>query len=1079
MDMKNNNQDVWVGIEDKNHDPSFLENINSEFKELPIIDTLSTEESMEIGASRRDFLKYLGFGIGAATLAAGCEIPIKRAIPYVTKPDTIVPGVANYYASSFVKGGDYCAVLVKTREGRPIKIEGNSMSPVTGGGTSARVQASVLDLYDVNRLQGPAVRGENGTTKTSWADLDNAVKGKLSAGSKVRIVSNTILSPTSKNAIADFTASFANTKLVTYDAVSSSAMLEANESSFGEKVIPNYSFDKADVIVSIGADFLGTWISPIEYAAQYAKNRKIKSVKGATMSRHIQVESGMSMTGSNADNRILVKPSEQGAAIATLYNEVAGLAGGSKVSAPNLNAKATKGLTSVAKELVANKGKSLVISGSNNVGEQLLVNKINDLLGSYGSTISFEHASMQRQGLDKEVQNLIKEMENGSVDALIVMDACNPVFDLPNGAQFAAAMDKVGLKVSCSGLNDDTTNLCNYVAPTHNFLESWGDAEPKRGHYSLIQPTISPLFDTRNAEVSLLTWANSTNLDKSAEQPYYEYLKSSWQSGVFANQSSFATFQAFWDTALHDGVLNTGDGSNGLTSCNVDVNRAASLINKPSASEMEVSFYESITIGAGQYSNNPWLQEVPDPVTRTTWGNYVSVPVLWDGNDYKGYLNIGANQAKGKAEVVEVNVGDSTGRFTAVPQFGQMPGTCSIALGYGRAVVGAAGKNVGTNVQPWLSLDANGNTKYYGDLGSLKVVGTDNEFACVQYHHTMGITAKDESGEYLLNPKDAEKRLNVDEVKLAFQGSLVDRSVIFNSNLEGLEEKTKVLQEKREYWKKDWNEQTLYGGHKDIYKNGHHWGMMVDLNACTGCNACAVACMAENNVPVVGKREVSRHHEMTWLRIDRYFYGDIESPSVVYQPMMCQHCDNAPCENVCPVAATNHSSEGLNQMTYNRCIGTRYCANNCPYKVRRFNWYDYTTADLFPGNQYTINGEEVPFGADNLTRMVLNPDVTVRSRGVIEKCSFCVQRIQEGKLTAKREGRHLMDSDVRTACQTACPTGAIVFGDDNNPKGDLVKKLEEKKDLIYRVIEETNTDSSVKYTMKVNNRSEDLDKILS
>ena len=1078
--MKNNNQDVWVGIEDKNNDPSFLENVNSEFKELPIIETLAEENSMEIGASRRDFLKYVGFGIGAATLAASCEIPVKRAIPYVTKPDAIVPGVATYYASSFVKGGDYCSILVKTREGRPIKIEGNSMSPVTGGGTSARVQAAVLDLYDTARIQGPATNGEAGFSASNWDAIDAEVKGKLNAGSKIRIVSNTILSPSTKRAIGDFTAKYTNTKLVAYDAVSSSAMLEANESSFGDKVIPNYSFDKANVIVSLGADFLGTWISPVEYSAQYAKNRKIKSIKGASMSRHIQVESGMTMTGSNADNRILIKPSEQGAAIATLYNAVAALTGGQKVSAPAVNSKASKSLAAVAKELAANKGKSLVISGSNNVGEQLLVNKTNDLLGNYGSTISFASASLQRQGIDKDVQNLIKEMNNGGVDALIVMDGCNPVFDLPNGAQFASAMAKVGVKVSFSGLNDDTTNLCTYIAPTHNFLESWGDAEPKRGHYSLIQPTISPLFNTRNAEVSLLTWADSPNLNKKSDQPYYDYIKSSLQTGAFANQNAFATFQAFWDTALHDGVFGKGSASSAAASCTADVNRAAGLINKPSAGDqMEVSFYESITVGAGQYANNPWLQEVPDPVTRTTWGNYVSVPVEWDGSDYKGYLGIGGNEAKGKAEIVDVAVGDSTGQFSALAQFGQAPNTISIALGYGRSVVGMAGKNIGTNVQPWLSLDANGNTKYYADVASLNIVGEDKRFACVQYHHTMGITGKDTSGEYLKNPDDAEKLLNVDEAKLAFQGSLTGRSVIFNSSLADLEEKSSALQHQRDHYNKDWNEETLYGGHKSIYENGHHWGMVVDLNACTGCNACSVACMAENNVPVVGKTEVARHHEMSWIRIDRYYYGDIETPNVVYQPMMCQHCDNAPCENVCPVAATNHSSEGLNQMTYNRCIGTRYCANNCPYKVRRFNWLDYTTADLFPGNQYTVNGEEVPYGADNLTRMVLNPDVTVRSRGVIEKCSFCVQRIQEGKLTSKREGRKLQDSDVRTACQTACPTGAITFGDMNNKSGDIAKKMKEKEELLYRVIEETNSDASVRYTMKVNNRNADLDKILS
>ncbi len=1064
--MKNNNQDIWVGVEDKNNDPELLETINSEFRELPIIESLSDEQSLEIGSSRRDFLKYLGFGLGAATLAASCDIPVKRAIPYVNKPDSIVPGVATYYASTFVKGGDYCPVLVKTREGRPIKIEGNTLSPVTMGGTSARAQASVLDLYDVNRFQGPKSNSESGFVKADWAGIDETVKSKLNGSAKVRIVANTIMSPSTKKAIAEFTAKYPNTTLVQYDPVSSSAMLQANESSFGDRVIPSYHFDKADVIVSVGADFLGTWISPIEYAAQYAKNRKIKSVKNAKMSRHIQVESGMSMTGSNADNRILIKPSEQGAAIAALYNEVAALTGGQKVSAPAVNGRAGQQIASVAKELAAAKGKSLVVSGSNNVGEQLLVNKTNELLSNYGATISFANASLQRQGLDRDIQGLIQEMNGGGVDALFLMDGANPVFDLPNGEAFAAGLAKVGLSISFSGVNNESTNLCQHVAPTHHYLESWGDVEAKRGHYSLIQPTIHPLFDTRNAEVSLLTWADSSALNKNAEQPYYDFVKSNWEATAFASQSDFATFRSFWDSALHDGVLNMGSGATATAAANIDVNRAAGLINKPSASEMEVSFYESLMVGAGQYAGNPWLQEIPDPVTRTTWGNYVSVPVNWNGSDFEGYKGIGRRQAKGKAEIVEVSIGDSTQKLTALPQFGQAPGTVSIGLGQGRTVVGMAGQGIGTNVQPWLSLDANGNTKYYADLGSLNVVGEDGEFACVQYHHTMGVTGDNANGE----------KVNLDE-EAFFQGALTDRTVIFNSHVDDLAEKTKKLQAKRDHIREDWNEETLYGGHSSIYENGHHWGMFIDLNACTGCSACAVACVAENNVPVVGKREVSRHHEMSWIRIDRYYYGDAESPNVVYQPMMCQHCDNAPCENVCPVAATNHSSEGLNQMTYNRCIGTRYCANNCPYKVRRFNWLDYTTADIFPGNQPSVNGEEIPFGADNLTRMVLNPDVTVRTRGVIEKCSFCVQRIQEGKLTAKRERRQLQDSDVRTACQTACPTGAIVFGDVNNKEGQLAKVLEEREQTIYRVIEETNVDPSVRYSMKVNNRAESLDNL--
>jgi len=427
---------------------------------------------------------------------------------------------------------------------------------------------------------------------------------------------------------------------------------------------------------------------------------------------------------------------------------------------------------------------------------------------------------------------------------------------------------------------------------------------------------------------------------------------------------------------------------------------------------------------------------------------------------------------KGTADVIGFNAQGTESQITGVRQFGQMHGTAAIALGYGRTVAGNCGENVGMNAFPMCSFDANGNTQYYSTNVEIKgKVAYDNEFACVQYHHTMGVT-----GSTVAEP---EKTINLDEqsmmtVGVGIQGEIVDRSIIFKTHLDDLGEMKDKIGEFR-HEAEHLNSQTLYPYEEykeTIYEQGHHWGMHVDLNACIGCGACQVACVAENNVPVVGKYEVFRHHEMTWMRIDRYFYGDYENPKTVYQPMMCQHCDNAPCENVCPVAATNHSSEGLNQMAYNRCIGTRYCANNCPYKVRRFNWMDYTTADLFPNNEPLVNGEETPFYADNLTRMVLNPDVTVRARGVMEKCSFCVQRIQEAKLTAKRETRQLRDGDVKSACQTACPTGAITFGDMNIKNSAINKAL--KNPLNYQVLEEINVRPSVTYTAIVNNESKDL-----
>ncbi len=1070
--MDNQNNGVWGSEAELTGDERFDKIVASEeFVSLPIVDQLGNDEVVEeTQASRRDFLKYVGFGLGAATIAASCDTPVKRAIPYVVKPDSIVPGVASYYASSFFDGSDYCAVLVKTREGRPIKIEGNSFSSITKGGTSARAQASVLSLYDTSRIQGPGTIADGKVAVTNWADVDKAIGAKLSAGSNIRIVTNTNISPSTKRAMADFTAKYPNAKVVTYDPVSSSALLQANAADFGRQAVPSYHFDKADVIVSFGADFLGTWISPVEFTKDYSTNRVIKNAKNAKMSHHVQVEGHMSLTGSNADNRILIQPSEMGAAITALASAL-----GLGVSGPALNAKAKTAIAKTAAKLKAARGKALVISGSNNVGEQMLVNAINNTLGSYGSTITWNRASKQRQGIDSNIQALIRDMNSGSVDAVFVMDGANPAFDIPNADKFATGMAKVKTSVFFGGTMNETGALCQMAAPTNHYLESWGDLEPKQGVFSLVQPTIQQLFDTRQAEVTLLRWAASANLNTASEQAYFEYVKQTWKNTVFAGQSKFATFNMFWDSALHDGVFETA-AAGGATVYNGNASAAAAKVSKPSGAALEVSFYETVNVGTGQHLNNPWLTEMPDPVARTVWGNYIGIPVSWDGSNNMqaivGGTNLNPDEVYGYADLVNVTANAQVAEGVAcVRQFGLPQNVVSMALGYGRTVIGQAGKNTGWNVYPMMSTDSDGNTQYYAEVTGVEKVGTDKTFPAVQYHHTMGVKAEDPNSGETINVGEKTSMT----VGSGYQGGIVDRSIIFQANLS----EVGALAEKIGEFRKEanhLNDQTLYPFEEyseKIYSQGHHWGMHVDLNACTGCGACQVACVAENNVPMVGRDEVARHHEMTWLRIDRYYYGDFENPNVVYQPMMCQHCDNAPCENVCPVAATNHSSEGLNQMTYNRCIGTRYCANNCPYKVRRFNWLDYTTADLFPANEANFNDEDgLPYGADNLTRMVLNPDVTVRSRGVIEKCSFCVQRIQEGKLTAKREQRGLRDGEVKTACQTACPTGAITFGDMNNKKSALMQNVD--GDLNYRVLEEINTQSSVYYSAKVVNRDTEL-----
>ncbi|MBK7467230.1 MAG: 4Fe-4S dicluster domain-containing protein [Saprospiraceae bacterium] len=1061
--MKNQNIQTWVDETDLLVDSKQLNQEGSEFNPVSVESILEDEKSGHLETNRRDFLKLLGFGVGAATLAS-CEAPIKKAIPYTIRPDEIVPGIANYYASTFVNGGDVCPVLVKTREGRPIKIEGNALSSFTKGGTSARVQASVLSLYDYNRTQNPSKLVADGKIESiSWDELDTAVKAGLS-GSRVRILSSTVMSPSAKKAIQEFCVKYPNAKHVTYDAISYSALLDASQKCFGERVLPNYKFDHADVIVSFNADFLGTWISPIEYANQYASKRKLDSTT-SSMSKHIQVESRMSLTGSNADNRILVRPSEQGAAIVTLYNAVASKTGANTVAGIELNGAAKTKLSKLAETLVAAKGKSLIVCGTNNIAEQILVFGLNNILGNIGVTVDFSKASFQRQGNDIEFQALVKEMQGNGVDALIVWNA-NPAYDSVLAKEFAIAAANVKLKVSLNQSLDETSLLCNFLAPDHHYLESWGDVEAKRGSYSLIQPTISPLFNTRQAPLSLLLWADSTSIIKSSEQPYYDFVKANWQSSIFTKATNKG-----WDKTLHDGNFeaNVIVGSVNFIG---NVTEAADKVSKPNTSGIDIEFFESHSIGAGQYANNPWLMELPDPISRCVWGNYLTVSVKFDGD--RRFLVSNGVEENGEELVLTIDGTKTT--LGAIKQFGQLEGTSAIALGYGRKNAGDCGTEVGTDMFPFCRMDSNGYVQYYASNAELSnSTGTiEKNFACVQHHHTLGVTGIEKSSGKKINADEAEL---VDDffkpVAKGFQGSLTKRSVIRQANFKDLKQSVEHLHEERAEFQK-LNSHTLYPGHDYKYNSGHHWGMHVDLNSCIGCGTCAVACMAENNVPVVGKKEVSRHHEMTWLRIDRYYYGDTENPNVVYQPLMCQHCNNAPCENVCPVNATNHSADGLNQMAYNRCVGTRYCANNCPYKVRRFNWYDYTSADLFPVNQKNLNKEtDKPFYADNIVRMVLNPDVTVRSRGVIEKCSFCIQRIQEGKLNAKKEQRALTDHDVKTACQSACPTGAITFGDMNNENGNLSKKL--KNPLNYIVLEEINVKSAVTYTMKVNNRDESLD----
>jgi len=937
-------------------------------------------------ASRRDFLKTFGFGIAAASIIASCKRPIDKAIPYLVKPDEINPGTANYYASSYFDANEYGSIIVKVRDGRPIKIEGNTLSSISQGGTSARMQASVLNLYDDARLKGPLKAG----TEMTWEKADEEIIAQLAGlkaeSGKIVILSSTIISPSTREAIRIFTENQSNTEWIQYDPVSASGILLANQKSFGSALIPDYRFDKAKVVVSFGADFLGTWLSTVEYTKRYTAARQLQDGQ-KEMLRHYQFESGMTLSGSNADVRFPIKPSEEGAIVLALYNAIAAVKGGTVVS----GVQSSIDVAELAKDLLENENHSIVISGSNDENIQLLVNGINQLLGNYGQTIGLDKPLLTKQGIDQNTDRLLSDLKAGSVKALLVWGA-NPVYDHPLGKEFAAAIPKSALSVSFSERSDETTALCQYVLPETNFLESWNDLEPKSGIYSLSQPTIAPIFNARAPQESLLKWAGN-------DTKYHDFIKSFWSETQFSKQKEITDFRQFWNTSLQNGVFETVQEPK-LNYSLVGIAVAASQI-KSAGSGIEVALYETVALGNGKYANNPWLQELPDPVAKISWDNFAAVPVAYA--EENGLKN---------EDVININ-------GIELPVFiqpGQAKDTISVALGYGREIAGKVGDKTGTNLYPSVGT-ANGTRQYYLTSAKVeKVSGKTFELAISQTHYLMEgrpIARETSLDDYIKNPSSGN------ELKAEHESKAV----------------------------------TLY--EEPVY-NGHHWGLAIDLNSCTGCGNCAIACQAENNVQVIGKEQVRNRRIMHWIRIDRYYSENPENPKVSFQPVMCQHCGNAPCENVCPVAATPHSEEGLNQMAYNRCVGTKYCINNCPYRVRRFNWFQYVKNDKF---DYASNSD--------LGRMVLNPDVTVRSRGVVEKCSMCVQRIQDKKQLAKLEGRAIAEDEIKTACSQSCPGNAIVFGDLENPESRISKLFKDKRN--YHLLEELHTLPSVGYLTKVRN----------
>lgn len=1025
----------WQSFSELANTEEYEKKIQNEFQEELPFEDASGKGWMDASAPRRDFLKYLGFSTAAATLAS-CKTPVKKVVPFANKPENVVPGVAKYYATTYVQDGDVIPVLAKVRDGRPIKIEGNNLSGITQGGTSARAQASVLDLYDTNRLRHPKERVMKGNEVSfeeipSFDKVDKAIADQLAAlgTSKAVLLTSTLVSPSTKAIIAQFP----NLQHVQFDADSYSGMLLANEASFGNRAIPSYHFSKAKVVVSLGADFLATWLSPVEFARGWSKTRKIDE-KNVAMSKHYQFESHMSTTGANADERFTHRPSETGAVALALYAALGGAA------SATVSDKVKKGIAKAAADLKANAGNALVVSGSNDVNVQLVVNAINSLIGAYGTTIDWSSTLNYRQGIDSQMEQLVADMEAGQVGALFVYGA-NPVYEYHNSDKFLKALGKVKLTVSFSEKLDETAEQCKYIIPTHHFLESWGDAEPKSGYLSFIQPTIHPLFKTRYWQTSLLKWfGNNTD--------YETFFRTYWTGKVTL------------DTALQNGVIEPTETAPVAGSFNGGAVAAAvsAIGGYKKGGAAEIVLYQKVSIGTGKQATNPWLQELPDPITKATWDNYAMISMTMakellglDLTDKKKEKVINNYEFFPSKPMIEIKANGKSIKLPVLVIPGMDAHTIAVAVGYGRSEkLGKTAGGVGQNVYGFKS--------YNGTTAELMNAAVE-----------------------VADAKDTYKIAQT-QIHGSYEGR---HEVVRETSLATFKKNPNQFKQYREKLAEDFapktgdyrQEATIYPQH---VQPGLKWGMSIDMNSCFGCGACVVACHAENNVPVVGRNEVMRYHDMHWLRIDRYFVSDENNPddvkAVVFQPMLCQHCDNAPCENVCPVAATNHSMEGLNQMTYNRCIGTRYCANNCPYKVRRFNWADYTGADSFANNQdQELVGKLDPVVhqmGDNLTRMVLNPDVTVRSRGVIEKCSFCVQRLQEAKLTAKKESRTLADGEAKTACMTACPTDAIVFGNVHDKESQIAKIREENEQRLFYVIEQIHTLPNVNYLAKIRNTDE-------
>ncbi len=969
--------------------------------------------------SRRGFMKLMGASLAMAGLAGCTKQPDEPIYPYIKQPEDLVLGRPTYFATAFPFPTGAIPLLVKSDAYRPIKVDGNPEHPLSKGGSDPFTQGSLLGLYDPDRSARVVYRGESSQFVNFQNALLTALEGMRGSGQGLYVLSSTVTSPTLAGQWADAQKRFPQAKFVQYDPVNRDSARVASKAAFGDFYDTQYMLDKADVIVSLDADFLSGIAHPgfIKLAGDYANRRKLMDPSIA-MNRLYAIESVPSTTGFKADHRLAMQAGRVAAFAQALQGALGGSAVGAGAGAPENGGWSegeAKFLQAAAADLKANGGKCVVIPGEQQSPEvHLAAMAMNQALGNAGKTVVYTATVNPMPSIQMDdLRSLVADMNSGKVQWLLILDA-NPVYSSPADLNFGEALGRVPNSMHLGSHFDETAQITTWHVNSAHYLEMWSDARAYDGTVSIVQPLIAPLYGGKSAHEVMQTLLDDP------QQSAFVTIKNTW-----AQQLGKGDFETNWRKALHDGFLeNTAFQPRNLSPKNAGSQPAAKAATSSSGG-YEIVFRADPTVYDGRFSNIGWLQELPKPVTNASWDNTVMM-------SQRTLVKLGAEES----DVLEITLEGKKVRGSALAVPGHADGSLSLTVGYGRQHAGRVGSGMGYNA----FLIRPSGAPLFADGATVKKTGDRYEVALTKSHYN------DTRG----------KRALAGAIETAGPGNSLEgdealtRGIVRYATLEEFRKNPDFAHEG--IWPEDPEPDTSMFANYRYDKNA--WGLAVDQNSCVGCNACVVSCYAENNIPVVGKHNVKTGRDMQWLRIDTYFEGDLEAPRAHFQPMMCQHCENAPCEQVCPVGATVHSPEGLNVMVYNRCVGTRYCSNNCPYKVRRFNFLlfsDYETESL---------------------KLMRNPDVTVRSRGVMEKCTYCLQRIAGAKIQADKENRAIRDGEIVTACQQACPTDAIVFGNINDKTSRVAKIKAQKRS--YGVIADLNTRPRTSYIAEVINPNTEL-----